>query len=163
MKRAFFILLIMSIVLVSCTKKQELLYYQRDGLFVECTLNGEYKISIEKLSSEYKICFISPAELSSISFHISDEPYAISEDGVKIPLPSDKIAGIYALCGVLELDEELITSATPADDGCAIYSFLKNDILYEITYSKSSLPLYAKITSDTLHYEIKFDAIRLPQ
>ena len=161
MKKAFLLLLFITVMLSSCSQRNDLLYYQNSVFYAECTLNGEYKITILKSDGEYEIGFTEPTELSHILFKIGKEPYVLCDNGDKIPLPSDKIDGIYAICGMLELSEDYMTNAVPADGECAVYSFLKGDILYEITYNKHSLPIRAEITSSELYYEIKFDAIKL--
>lgn len=135
-----------------------ILKYQDKKISAECTLNGEYKILIEKSGEKRKISFLSPPALTHISFEIDKEGVVGQAGELEIPLENESVRGIFALSNIFSLSEECLTTAA-SEGGGAYMEFSTDYGTYRLTLGKNELPSAVQIYSTEYRYDITVDAI----
>ena len=149
------------LVLCSCrAQNYGILSYQGKMIDAECTLNGEYKISISKHGEEKKICFLEPSALSPISFEIVKETVTARAGEAIIPLDGENVRGILALGNVFSLNEGSLTTAAALGEGSNM-EFQTEYGTYTLTLGKNNLPSRVQIYSMDYRYDIEINAIML--
>ena len=163
MKKLFLIQFFCVFLLVfsSCrVQNYGILSYQEKAIDAECTLNGEYKISIRKHGSEKKICFSEPSALSHISFEIVGENVTARAGEVEIQLEPETVRGILALSNVFSLNEGALSTAGALGERSNM-EFQTEYGTYTLTLGKNGLPSRVQIYSAHYRYDISVDAIKL--
>ena len=151
----------MLLLFCSChSQSYGILKYQDKKINAECTLNGEYRISIKKDGEKREICFLEPTSLAHISFAIDGEIIVGHAGEVEIPFEAGSVRGLLALSNIFSLSEDSLSVATSNGD-VAIMEFSTEYGTYSLTFGKNDLPSSVKIYSDDYRYDISIDAISL--
>ncbi|MBO5378703.1 MAG: hypothetical protein J6A90_00080 [Clostridia bacterium] len=149
------------LLLCSCHgQSYDILKYQDKKISAECTLNGEYKISIKKEGDVREICFLEPPSLKYISFEINGEGVIGRAGELEIPLDEGNVRGICALSSVFSLSEECLLTAAVQGEGACL-EFETEYGTYKLTLGKNDLPCAVEILSDSYRYDISIDSIVL--
>lgn len=162
MKRLSSLLLLFVVfTLCSCFKQEYgILSYQDSDIYAQCLLNGEYKIAVSKKGEEKSVSFLSPEELSSVSFTEKNGELIGRAGEVEIPFEGENLSGVCAILSMFSLEESSLVSATP-DKSSACMEF-NNDLgTYKITIGENDLPKMIEISSDSYEFDIVIEAIRL--
>lgn len=151
----------MLLFLCSChNQSYGILKYQDKKINAECTLNGEYKISIKKDGQKREIGFLEPPSLAHISFKIDGESVTGYAGALEIPFESENVMGILALSSIFSLGEEALSTASVTEDGETL-EFLTEYGTYKLTLGKNEMPSNVQIYSPNYRYEITIDAIMI--
>ena len=163
MKKIFLIsfFCIFLLVLSSCrVQNYGILSYQEKKIDAECTLNGEYKISISKHAEKKKISFLEPSALSHISFEIEGESVTARAGEALISLDGENVRGILALSSVFSLNESSLATAGVLGERSNM-EFQTEYGTYTLTLGKNNLPSRVQIYSADYRYDVSIDAIML--
>lgn len=163
MKKLFLALTFCIILAFLCScqnQKYGILKYQDEKINAECTLNGEYRISIKKDGDKKEISFLEPASLSHISFAIDGESIIGRVGELEIPLEYTNARGIFALSNIFSLSEECLCTAT-SQGSCSSLEFRTDYGVYTLTLGKNNLPNTIQIYSTDYRYDISIDAITI--
>ncbi len=163
MKKLLLVAFLCAIILFSCScrsQKYGILSYQDKKIDAECTLNGQYKISIKKDGDLRKIQFLEPQSLSYISFEIEGESAKGRAGELEIPLDSASVRGIFALSNVFSISEECLSSAVSVGEDASL-EFDTEYGRYKLTLGKNELPRRVQIHSPDYRYDITIDAIMI--
>ena len=163
MKKIFLMMCFCIFVLLfsSCrVQNYGILSYQEKKIDAECTLNGEYKISIAKRGELREISFLEPSTLSHISFKINGESIVARAGETEIPLEPENVRGILALSSVFSLSESCLATAGILDERSNM-EFQTEYGTYTLTLGKNNLPSRVQIYSEYYRYDVSIDAIML--
>ena len=152
MKKVF-IIIMLCMLLISCTKESELLAYQEGDFTAICQVNNEYTIQINKQGDDRILSILQPSSLDSIQFIINKEECMAIYGGNKIPLERERMVGVIALCSIFDMSNDgIVSSSINGNDAC-IY-FERNGVKYAITYNESNLPRHVQISTDSFCHEV---------
>ena len=141
MKKLLLLLSFCLLILLLCSchgQSYDILKYQDKKISAECTLNGEYKISIKKEGDVREICFLEPPSLKYISFEINGEGVIGRAGELEIPLDEGNVRGICALSSVFSLSEECLLTAAVQGEGACL-EFETEYGTYKLTLGKNDL------------------------
>lgn len=161
MKKRLLACLLCLVVFLICSCKGQsygILKYQDKKINAECTLNGEYKISIKKDGDLGEISFLSPPALSYISFEINKDVVVGHAGELEIPLESESVRGILALKNIFSLSEECLCTASSLGE-CTFLEFSTEYGTYRLTLGKNGLPSSVQIICADYRFDISIDAI----
>lgn len=158
MKRLATVFLI-SIMLVSCAPRYDILSYQNGNIEAECEINGKYTVNIIKKEAFRSVQIISPNELSNISFEFDGSDWTARCDDISIPIEKEYLPGIRAISSVFDLEEGWITTASD-EDGVGIVDFCSDGLSYLVSYNAQSLPEKIKITGNDFNFDINVVSIK---
>lgn len=160
MKRLFLILLFFGcFLMLSCQAEYGILGYQEKDIVAECTVNGKYKVEIQKTQNMCKVTVLEPQSVKGVSFEIGESVYAIYGD-TRIETEKDSLQGICALSQIFSQSEDCLTTATKEGMG-SVLTFQKDTCVYKITMGKNSLPKHVSILSENFEYQIDVLSIEL--
>ena len=152
---------ILLLLLCSChSQGYGILKYQDKKISAECTLNGEYKITIKKEGEVREICFLEPPSLKYISFEIKGDIVIGRAGELEIPFDEGNVRGICALSNIFSLNEECLSTAAAQDEGACL-EFETEYGTYKLTLGKNELPSAVQILSSDYRYDISIDSIAL--
>ena len=163
MKKRLFLCFFCLALLFLCSCQNQsygILKYQDKKISAECTLNGEYKILIEKDGDKRRISFISPSALTHVSFEINGESVVGRAGELEISLENEDVRGIFALSSIFSLGEEYLSAAVSEGER-AYLEFSTEYGIYRLTLGKNDLPSTVQIYSEDYRYEVSIDAITI--
>ena len=124
-----------------------------------CTVNGKYKVEIEKSGELCEIRVLEPENLCGISFEVGERAYTVYGDN-KIESSKESLDGICALADIFSQSEDCLTTAKEEGQG-SVFTFQRDACIYKLTMGKNSLPKQVQILSDSFEYDVEILAIEL--
>ncbi|MBQ9743729.1 MAG: hypothetical protein IJW19_01240 [Clostridia bacterium] len=162
MKRFFALFLIfISLFSISCKKETyNILPFENRNVYAECTVNGKFRIIIEKIGNDRYLRVLSPTELSGVEFFFSEtESYVISGD-IKIPTDRKQLDGIYALSSLFNINEAMLTSAV-SENGKGNLTFQNEGCEYTLIFNNKGELSNALICGDGYEYNVVISLLKI--
>ena len=162
MKRFFALFLILiSVFSFSCQKEiYGVLPFENRNVYAECTVNGKFRIIIEKTGNDRYLRVLSPTELSGMEFFFSEtESYVISGN-MKIPTDRKQLDGIYALASLFHINEAMLTSAV-SENGKGNLTFQSEDCEYTLVFNNNGELITALICGDGYEYNVIISSLKI--